>query len=118
MNKKNLDKFLAGLGLGLECLCDFMWHLVPEGSQVLHISHGRVEASGEGNIDVEADSGPAAHLQREACDSHSCRNNMAGQFAFILGYLISLHIEFICWTASPHQALRFQGRSCRRHSDE
>lgn len=44
--------------------------LVPEGSQVLHISHGWIKASREGNVDVEADAGPTAHLQREAHVTH------------------------------------------------
>lgn len=35
---------------------------VPEGSQVLCISHGRLQASSEGNVDVKANTRSAAHL--------------------------------------------------------
>lgn len=41
-------------------------YLVPEGSQVFCISHGRVETSGEGNVNVEPDSRATAHLWRGA----------------------------------------------------
>lgn len=49
-------------------MCDWCVgvYLVPESSKVLCISHGGIEASSEGNIDVEPDSRTAAHLQEEA----------------------------------------------------
>lgn len=51
---------------GDAALCETHCNLVPEGCQVLHVSHGWIEASGEGDVDGEPDSGPAAHLQTEA----------------------------------------------------
>lgn len=38
---------------------------VPEGSQVLCVSHGGIKASSERHINVEPDSRPTAHLQRD-----------------------------------------------------
>lgn len=48
---------------------------VPEGSQVFCISHGRLQTSSEGHVDVEAHSWSAAHLHAHTHKTSKLREN-------------------------------------------
>lgn len=62
MISPRVPSMLGCPGLRRTSLCGWTAGYSPEGCQVLGVSHGGIEATREGHVDIETHAWPCAHL--------------------------------------------------------